>query len=63
MPKLMGLIALVPASVLLTLSFFVLFTISKTGKGKLKAFGYAVVAVLWLVAALIFSKGLSIVFS
>ncbi len=63
MPKMMGLFVLIPASVLLTLSFFVLFTISKMGKGKLKVFGYAVVAVLWLVSALIFSKSLCMAFS
>jgi len=63
MPKMMGLIALVPASVLLTLSFFVLFTISKMGKGRLKIFGYAVVAVLWLVSVSVFSMGFYKMFS
>lgn len=63
MPKMMGLFALIPASVLLTLSFFVLFAISKMGKSKLKAFGYAVVAVLWLVAVLLFSTGLCMTLS
>jgi len=63
MPKMMGLFMLIPAAVLLTFSFFVLFTISKVEKGKLKAFGYAVVAILWLVAALIFSKSLHMAFS
>ncbi len=56
--KVMGLILLVPASVLLALSFFVLLVLSKMEKGRLRLFGYAVVAVLWVVSASIFSAGI-----
>lgn len=63
MPKMMGLLALIPASVLLTLSFFVLFTITKVEKRKLKVFGYTIAALLWLVAFVVFSAGIYMAFS
>jgi hypothetical protein len=52
-----GLIALVPVAVLLTISFFVLLVLRKLDSDGLKAFGYAVVALLWVCAALIFGIG------
>jgi len=58
MPKLMGLFAVIPATVLLTLSFFVLFAVSKVEKPRLKVFGYTIAALLWLVAFLVFSTGI-----
>lgn len=61
--KMMGLIVLVPASVLLALSFFVLLVLSKMEKGRLRLFGYAVVAVLWIVSASLFSAGFYKVFA
>ena len=55
MVKLSFLIAIVPISLLLTLSFFVLSALHKIeGKG-LKAFGYVVVGFLWLAALVVFS--------
>lgn len=63
MHKLMGLFAVIPATVLLTLSFFVLFTISKVEKRKLKVFGYTIAALLWLVAFSVFSTGIYMAFS
>ena len=63
MHKLMGLFAVIPATVLLTISFFVLFTISKVEKRKLKVFGYTIVALLWLVAFSVFSTGIYMAFS
>ena len=55
MVKLSFLIAIVPISLLLTLSFFVLSALHKIeGKG-LKAFGYVVASFLWLAALVVFS--------
>jgi len=47
--------ALVPISVLLTVSFFVLFTLQKIEEKALKVFGYVVVSFLWLAALVVFS--------
>ena len=58
MPRILGVFALVPAAVLLAISFFILFAISKVEKQGLKAFGYVVAAVLWAVALLCFSAGI-----
>jgi len=58
MQRLVGLIALVPATVLLTISFFVLVMISKIEKQGLKAFGYVVSALLWTAALLVLSIGI-----
>ena len=55
MLKLSYLLAVVPISVLLTASFFVLFTLSKIEEKALKAFGYVVVGFLWLAALVVFS--------
>ncbi|MDD5432569.1 MAG: hypothetical protein PHO70_06265 [Candidatus Omnitrophica bacterium] len=58
MSRLMGLFAVIPASVLLTISFFVLFAIRKVESQGLKAFGYVVSAFLWIAVSLILSAGL-----
>jgi hypothetical protein len=47
--------AIVPVAALLTVSFFVLFTLSKVEEKGLKAFGYVVAGFLWLAALVIFS--------
>jgi len=47
--------AIVPISVLLTASFFVLFTLRKIEEKGLKSFGYVVAGFLWLAALVIFS--------
>jgi len=49
---------LLPATLLLTLSFFVLFTLRKVESQILKAFGYIVVGLIWITALLIFSSGI-----
>ncbi len=49
---------LIPASISLTISFFVLFTVSRCGDRKLRIFGYFVAAFLWLVFAGLFFNGL-----
>ena len=53
--KLSQLMAAVPIAVLLTVSFFVLVTLRKIEEKGLKAFGYVVVAFLWLAALIVFS--------
>ena len=56
--RLMGLGAIVPTTLVLTLSFFVLFALREVKSNVLKAFGYVVAALLWLSALLIFSSGI-----
>ena len=57
-PKIMGMLAIVPSAVLLTISFFVLVVLRKLDKDGLKAFGYVVVALLWVCALMVFSSGI-----
>jgi hypothetical protein len=61
MPKLMGFCALIPATVLVTISFFVLVVLRKIEAGALKIFGYVVTVILWIVAFLVFSAGIYMV--
>ncbi|MFA4889608.1 MAG: hypothetical protein WC628_08575 [Candidatus Omnitrophota bacterium] len=56
--RLIGLFALIPATVLLTISFFVLFSLRKLEIQGLKAFGYVLAALLWVSAILVFSSGI-----
>ena len=56
--RLAGLAALIPTTILLTISFFVLVVISKIEKQGLKAFGYVVAALLWAASLLVFSAGI-----
>jgi hypothetical protein len=53
----LGLFALIPTTLFLTISFFVLFTIRKIEERDLRAFGYLVAALLWLVALLFLYTG------
>lgn len=55
MLRLSYLMAIVPIAVLLTASFFVLFTLRKIEEKGLKGFGYVVVGFLWLAALVVFS--------
>jgi hypothetical protein len=55
--RIMGFLALIPASALLTAAFFILFAVEKAAGQGLKAFGKFVAVLLIIVAALIFSKG------
>ncbi|MFH1269901.1 MAG: hypothetical protein ABIH75_02440 [Candidatus Omnitrophota bacterium] len=55
--KLMGLFAIVPATLLLTVSFFVLLSLRKTEPQGLKAFGYVITVLLCLSALLVLSVG------
>jgi len=56
--RLVGLFAIIPATVLLTISFFVLFALRKTETQGLRAFGYVIAALLWVGVLLILSLGL-----
>ena len=56
--RVLGLLAIIPATVLLTISFFVLFALRKVEAAGLKAFGYVVAALLWLGALMVFSLGI-----
>jgi hypothetical protein len=55
--RLMGLCAIIPTTLVLTVSFFVLFALREVKSNVLKAFGYVVAALLWVSALLIFSSG------
>ena len=55
MLRLSYLLLIVPISVLLTVSFFVLYTLRKIEEKALKAFGYVVVGFLWLAVLVVFS--------
>jgi hypothetical protein len=56
--RLIGTFAILPASILLTISFFVLVVLRKTEGSGLKAFGYVVAALLWASTLLVFSMGI-----
>lgn len=55
MLRLSHLLAIVPISILLTVSFFVLLALRKVEEKALKAFGYVAASLLWLAALVIFS--------
>ena len=56
--RLMGLCAIVPTTLVLTVSFFVLFALREVKSNVLKAFGYVVASLLWISALVIFSAGI-----
>ena len=56
--RLVGFLAIVPATILLTISFFVLLALRKIEAQGLKAFGYVVASLLWVGALMIFSLGI-----
>lgn len=53
-----GLLAIIPTTILLTISFFVLFANRKVEQQNLKTFGTIIAVLLWLSAALVFSTGI-----
>jgi len=59
--RIMGLLVMIPASMLLTASFFVLFAVERAKEKDLKMLGKIVAVVLLIVSSLIFAKGLFIV--
>lgn len=61
--RLLGLFALIPTSVLLSFSFFILFVLNTIKTEGLKIFGYCLAVLLWISAALVFSAGIYTVVS
>ncbi|OGS34462.1 MAG: hypothetical protein A2293_05605 [Elusimicrobia bacterium RIFOXYB2_FULL_49_7] len=59
--RLLGFFTLIPVSILLTISYFVLYVNQRTSAGGLNTFGKAVVVLLWIAAGLILSAGLYII--
>ena len=55
--RLIGVFAIIPTTLLLTVSFFVLFALRKLETQGLKAFGYVIASLLWVCALLVFSCG------
>ena len=56
--KIFALFAIVPATLLVAVSFFVLLAVRKTEKDQgLKVFGYVIAAFLWLSAAVVLATG------
>lgn len=53
-----GLLTVMPVTILLTISLFVLLIIRKVDGHGLKIFSYVIVALLWLTAIIIFSTGI-----
>lgn len=56
--KILGIYAVIPTALLLTVSFFVLYALQRPEVKGLKAFGYVITALLWISALLIFSTGI-----
>ena len=56
--RLAGFFSMVPATMMITVSFFVLFAVSKADQKQLKAFGWVVAGLLWLCALLVLTSGL-----
>jgi hypothetical protein len=51
---------IVPATILLTVSYFVLFANQKAESGKLKTFGWVLAVLLWVAAFVVLSSGIYI---
>jgi hypothetical protein len=58
--RLIGLFALFPITMTLTISFFVLFVREKTTNSKLRSFAGVVAVLLWLCAALALFGGIAV---
>jgi hypothetical protein len=58
-----GLSGLVPATVILAISFFVLYALENVRAGGLKRFGYIVVVLLWISALITVSFGIYTIMS
>ncbi|MFA5779404.1 MAG: hypothetical protein WC947_04650 [Elusimicrobiota bacterium] len=56
--RIMGLFSIIPVTVFLTVSFFVLFAVQKTEKQGLKQFGRVIAVLLWISAAAVLSMGI-----
>ncbi len=56
--KVLGIYAIIPTALLLTVSFFVLYALQRPEVKGIKVFGYVIVALLWISALIIFSTGI-----
>lgn len=56
--KYLGVLAIAPATVLLSISFFVLVVVSRIKEEGLKSFGRIVAMLLWVAAVIVFVAGL-----
>ncbi len=56
--KLAGLYAIIPTTLLLAVSFFVLLTVNNAKSQGVKIFGYVIAVLLWISAAIVFSGGI-----
>ncbi len=59
--RVLGVFLVVPATMLITASFFVMFTLSKVEKRSLRIFGMVAVALLLIAAFIVFSTGIFLV--
>lgn len=55
--SLMGLFSIIPMTILLAISFFVLFTAQKITSKGLQGFGWVIAVLLWVCAIFVFSVG------
>lgn len=60
--RFIGLLSIIPATVLLTISFFVIYATKKTEGEGLKKFGMTIAVLLWICSFLVFSAGVASVF-
>ncbi|MCX5749320.1 MAG: hypothetical protein NTZ10_03640 [Candidatus Saganbacteria bacterium] len=56
--NLMGVYCIIPVTIYLTISFFVLFVVGKTDSKNLKIFGNVIAVLLWVSALLILIAGI-----
>lgn len=56
--RLAGFLSMIPATMMITVSFFVLFAVSKADQKQLKAFGWVVAGLLWLCALTVLTTGM-----
>ena len=56
--RLLGVFMVIPATILLTISFFVLYALQRPEVKGLKAFGYVTAALLWVSVLILFSTGI-----
>lgn len=55
--RLLAIFSIIPVTLLLTISFFVLFAVKRTATRGLRNFGYILAVLLWISALLISSVG------
>ena len=60
--RFLGLMAVVPMTVMLTISFFVLVVLRYVESKRLKKFGFFIVGLLWVAAVVVLFVGFTIIF-